>query len=503
MTVIIVAMIPVTGSNKAYMSNPTRTIRATDLYSLTECDRMVYLNHNRDKNLRDERSEYQKYLAAEGEAFEDRVVATLKVEKPAYIIGDLETGWQQTLELMQNGAKIIYQGVLLHDDVVGVPDLLIRVDDVASALGTHIYRPVDIKLASKSKKGHRLQVMCYAWLLEQIQTVRPVGSLYLKDAKDAVGLFTEEIVKFDAPLFNAYLAETRLLAAGEERKPFISSVCKMCGWQSFCTQIAEENHDASLLPGMRRTVWQMLHTQNRGRISDVTNIPREELLNIKGVGDKVADKILRHAQALTNDEAIIFKKIKLPAPSPYDVFYDIESIPNEQFHYLMGYVVKRDGTWVYEYDLAEKPADEGLMWLSFLARLDAFLGHKGAHVYHYGAYEKTAIKQLTERHGGTERAERLMDRLVNLEKAIKKSIALPLRSYSLKAVAPWLGFSWDSETTSGGDSVLDFIHWLENGDRTYINRILHYNEEDCHATVAVRDWLWETKSEAEKTLHNE
>lgn len=471
------------------MTISTRLIRATDLYSLKECDRMVFLNHNGDRSLKDERSEYQKYLAEQGDAFEDEVVATLEVEEPAYVIGDLETGWQQTLQLMQSGAKIIYQGVLRHDDVVGIPDLLLRVDDVPSKLGNHIYRPVDVKLASKAKKGHKLQVMCYIWLLEQIQGVRPIGALYLKDTSDGLGLFTEEVVDFEGDTFHEYLAEARVLANGEERRPFISSVCKMCSWRTFCGDIALANEDASLLPGMRRTVWQMLHARGKGRISEVTTIPKDELMQLKGVGDKVADKILLHARALTDDQSIVFKPVKLPPPSPYDVFYDIESIPNEQFHYLMGFVVQRNSQWMYEYDLAEQASDEASMWHSFLNRLDEFLQHEGAHVYHYGAYEKTAIKQLTERHGGSAQAERLLDRLVNLEKAIKKSIALPLHSYSLKSVAPWLGFNWDSETTSGGASVIDFINWLDNGDRSYISRILHYNEEDCHATVAVRDWL--------------
>lgn len=487
------------GSSLLEMNTNVKLIRATDLYSFTECDRMVFLNHHGDKSLRDKRSEYQQYLAEQGEAFEDDVVATLPVEEPSYVIGDLETGWQETLKLMQAGAGIIYQGVLIHDGVVGIPDLLLRVDDVMSpsAFGDYIYRPVDIKLASKAKKGHKLQVMCYIWLLENIQQTRPVGSLYLKDSSSSLGLFTEEVVNFEAEKFNKVLAETRLLAAGEERKPFISSACKMCGWQSFCTGLATESEDASLLPGMRRTVWQHLHDRGKGSIADVTTIPRDELLAIKGVGDKVADKILRHAHALTNDEVIVFKTIKLPEPSPYDIFYDIESIPNEQFHYLMGMVVRRSDGWVYEYDLAEQRKDEPAMWRSFLDRLDQFLEHDGAHVYHYGAYEKTSIKQLTERHGGAAQAERLLDRLVDLEKVIKKSIVLPLQSYSLKAVAPWLGFQWDSETTTGGGSVVDFIHWLDDGDRSFLDRILHYNEEDCHATVAVRDWLLEKMYEAD------
>jgi len=471
----------------------TNFIKATDLYSLAECDRMVFLNHNGDKSLRSKRGQYQLYLAEQGEAFEQEVIADMDFAEPAYVIGDLETGWERTRELMEEGAKVIYQGVLMHDGVVGIPDLMFRVDEVPSRLGRHIYRPVDVKLASKSKKGHQMQVMCYTWLLERIQGVQPVGALYLRlsqeDPLAASSLYQEEIVPFDPDAFFTSLSEVRRLAAGEERKPFMTSVCKMCTWYDFCQGIAESTNDPSLLPGMRRTVWHALHNAGKTSIPDVLTLSREQLMSFKGVGEKVADTILRHAEALSTGSAVPIAAPKLPPSSDADIMFDIESIPADGFLYLMGVLAKRDDEWAYEYDLAEHPDDEEHMWEAFLQRIDALLNGSDGHVYHYGVYERSALNQMIKRYGEDPRAERLMSRLVDLEKVIRKSMALPLRSYSLKSVGPWLGFQWDSSTQSGGDSIVDYVQWLATGDRRYLDEIIHYNEEDCHATVAIRDWL--------------
>jgi uncharacterized protein len=79
--------------------------------------------------------------------------------------------------------------------------------------------------------------------------------------------------------------------------------------------------------------------------------------------------------------------------------------------------------------------------------------------------------------------------MIDLEKVLKESAALPLPGYSLKQVAPWIGFSWNTDTQAGDDSMLEYLAWLEDGQRGHLDGILAYNEADCHATVAILDWL--------------
>jgi uncharacterized protein len=72
---------------------------------------------------------------------------------------------------------------------------------------------------------------------------------------------------------------------------------------------------------------------------------------------------------------------------------------------------------------------------------------------------------------------------------LKEAVALPLTGYSLKDVAPWLGFKWTGTTKDAESSIMEYLHWLEDGDHAHLDCILRYNEDDCRATLAVYDWL--------------
>jgi uncharacterized protein len=113
----------------------------------------------------------------------------------------------------------------------------------------------------------------------------------------------------------------------------------------------------------------------------------------------------------------------------------------------------------------------------------------GGIVYHYGSYETTSIRKLIERYGLDPRAEALYDRLIDLEKVLKASVVLPLEGYSLKDIAPWLGFSWSADNYKADDSMISYLEFQADGDHAHLNNILTYNQDDLKATRMIRDWL--------------
>jgi predicted RecB family nuclease len=456
-------------------------IHATDLYSLTQCDRQVYLDHHGDRSLRAAPDPYQSWLREQGRRHETQVIEQFKVETPPYTYDNLEIGFEITLGLMKEGVPHIYQGVLIHGDMVGIPDLLERVDGPSTLGGWH-YRPLDIKSASKSSEGHRLQVMAYCALLERLQGVRPDGALLLNlplEERSEGNLYQSEPVEFDEALYRAKLSEALLLADGREPKPFLSSACASCAWREVCTPMVEQAGDASLIPGLRRDVWRTLHLRGLGTLAALAASSVDEIIEIKGVGEKTAPQLIQRARSLSSGEVIILSLPELP-PAGCIVF-DVESAPSQGVYYLMGTLSGDD----YEVDLAESPQDEGHMWWNFLGRMKSTTGP----IAHYGNYERQTVNKLAERHGGADEAAALLERMVDLEKLLKEAAILPLRSYSLKAVAPWMGFSWNSAVEGGADSILEYIRWLEDGDRAHLARITDYNSEDCRATRVVLEWL--------------
>jgi predicted RecB family nuclease len=58
----------------------------------------------------------------------------------------------------------------------------------------------------------------------------------------------------------------------------------------------------------------------------------------------------------------------------------------------------------------------------------------------------------------------------------------------LKNLAPEAGFHWRDDSPSGEASMAWFDHAIREGE-PWRTRILEYNEDDCRATQALRDWL--------------
>lgn len=462
-------------------------VRATDLGKLTKCNRQVYLDHNGDPALRAEVSPFRKWIQQAGQAHEAAVADRMgAADAVAYPVGDLEEGFRLTLDAMRRGVDTIYQGVLIHDRLVGIPDLLIKTPG-SSRWGKYAYRPADIKLGSTLQEGDRLQVMAYIALLEAIQGVRPEGTLILRappaersDEHQTV----EERVVFDAPLFEARIGQVYQLSDGAEPDPFISSTCSECPWRELCIPIAEKRQDVSLVPGLKRKVWHALHERGLGTLPAAASASKEALINIKGVGEKTALDIIRRSQALSQGRVIQIGTPALPE-SDAAVFFDIESVPSEGIIYLWGMLVRRGSDEAFEYVLARHPDEEPARWQDFLDRIGELPGP----VYHYGYYERMVLKRFLEKHGPDPRVDALTARLVDLKKQLTDSVVLPLRGNSLKDVAPWLGYKWTGETQAADDSMVEYLSWLEDGQVERIEHILAYNEHDCRATAAVYDWL--------------
>ena len=85
--------------------------------------------------------------------------------------------------------------------------------------------------------------------------------------------------------------------------------------------------------------------------------------------------------------------------------------------------------------------------------------------------------------------DELLLRFVDILKQIVDAVTLPRESYALKHLARWMGFEWRDEAANGAQSICWYDDWLTTGDRTHLNTILRYNEDDCQATYRVKDWL--------------
>ena len=121
------------------------------------------------------------------------------------------------------------------------------------------------------------------------------------------------------------------------------------------------------------------------------------------------------------------------------------------------------------------------------------LRHPDAHVYHYAAYEETAIKRLAMFHGTREGAvDDLLrsHRLVDLYRVVREAVRTSEPGYSIKNMERfYLAEARGGEVTNAGDSIVIYERWRRTGEPRLLDEIADYNRIDCSSTLHCRDWL--------------
>ena len=126
------------------------------------------------------------------------------------------------------------------------------------------------------------------------------------------------------------------------------------------------------------------------------------------------------------------------------------------------------------------------------------------HVYHYGAYEVSALRRLAGRHGTREEIVDGLLRsgvLIDLYEVVRHGLLLGEPSYSIKNVERLYRPKRDTEVGKGDQSVAAYNSWLDAPDgpdastSETLRSLAEYNRDDCESTRALADWLWKLRCE--------
>ena len=88
------------------------------------------------------------------------------------------------------------------------------------------------------------------------------------------------------------------------------------------------------------------------------------------------------------------------------------------------------------------------------------------------------------------RLRELKKSCVDLLEVVKDNYYIPVPTYSIKKVAPFLGFSWRQKGVGAFESMVLYWDWLENPDHKIIQKVLDYNEDDCVAMAYIDEKLF-------------
>ena len=187
----------------------------------------------------------------------------------------------------------------------------------------------------------------------------------------------------------------------------------------------------------------------------------------------------------------------LPDPDKGDLFFDFEGDPlwtadgtEWGLEYLFGVLERRRHVPAA---VGARPPQRapGARRLPRRWCASAASATRSMHIYHYAAYEKTALLRLAGRYGvGEDEVDDLLRNgvLVDLYPLVRKSIRVGTENYSLKSLEPlYMGYELRAgEVTTATDSIVQYARYCELRDdgrddeaAVVLKEIEDYNHYDC------------------------
>ena len=257
--------------------------------------------------------------------------------------------------------------------------------------------------------------------------------------------------------------------SSESPPVILNEHCPYCQFQASCKAIAEKNDDISLLDRATPKVIQQYHSKGIFTVRQLSYLFRPRKNRRRLTKKQITHRLELQALAIRTNK-IYLQETPAISRNQVELFLDIEGIPDQNFYYLIGLLVCKEGRVCSHSFWADTSNDEEFIWKQFLENINEY---PEAPIYHYGSYEPRAIATLAMRYQAE--YEPIKARLVNINEYIYGRIYFPVRSNSLKDIARFIGAQWTSPNASGLQSLAWRYLWEETGDDTYKQSLTVYN----------------------------
>lgn len=355
------------------------------------------------------------------------------------------------------------------------------------------YTPIIISQNEKISQIEKLSLVIRCLILKELQGILPeFGKIvygchlkstkvaiktYLQEAKNKLNELIETITNSKAPRF------------------YQNNYCRVCEFQVPCKAKLVETDDLSLLGRISKK--EIIKRNNRGIFSiyqlSYTFRPRKEK-NKKGAIQK-SQQFLWELKALAlREKRTYVREVPVIKDIKTEIYLDFEGLPEENFIYLIGMLVKDCGNEKWFYFWANSLEEEEDIFKKFINTLSGFNEYI---IYHYGNYEIRALKRIKVKLDKIyeQKITQIITNSVNILSFFTSTIYPPTYTNELKNIADFLGFQWTDDKASGLQSIVWRKKWELSNDTVYKSQIIQYNRDDCLALVIIRDWLSNIKEQ--------
>jgi uncharacterized protein len=473
----------------------------------------------------DEQTEDEKLIAETGDQHERIVLAEFKSATPQLEEipkRNFSEALAKTVEAINARAPIIYQGALQHENFAGYSDFLIL--DQAG-----LYQVWDTKLARSPKPYYAIQLCCYSEMLAPLLDGKmPAKFGIILGSKERVEFRVEDFfhyyLRIKASFLEMHHGFTGKLADCPEPLPR----AEHRRWTSHAEAFFIKSDHLVQVAGISVGQIKKLKSAGIGTVAELANASGKQVRKLAGdsLEKLVAQARLQcqtRADRATQPDApprfeiLPFTGIHgepvglaaLPPDHTADVFFDMEGYPLMPggLEYLFGASTRSGDAgkldfhdwWAHDRD-GEKLAFESFVdWV-----FSRWKQNPGMHIYHYAAYEVSAVRRLSTRH---DTRQDLVDELlrndvfIDLYQIVAHGLRIGEDSYSIKKVEHLYRPKRATDVATAVDSIVQYARWIESkqpGDwveSPILKGIRDYNEDDCKSTAELLIWLRKVAAE--------
>jgi len=279
-----------------------------------------------------------------------------------------------------------------------------------------------------------------------------------------------------------------------EPPAILNKHCLVCQFRTHCETKAEQEDNLSRLNGVTPRVIRRYEKKGIFTVKQLSYLfkPRRRKKHAKNPPPTIHNIELQALAIRTG--RIYLQELPTLTRQETELFLDIESLPDQDLHYLIGLLICQGVTIVYHPFWANKPDEEETIWQAFCAMVNQY---PLAPIYHYGSYEPRTVAKLANRHTTDSESLNLKMRMINVHKQIYGKVYFPVYSNRLKDVARFVGATWTHPEASGLQSIVWRYKWEETRENQYKDMLLTYNKEDCRALKVLVDELFKIQHSAD------
>ena len=507
-----------------------------DLLAQLECEHRLHMDWSAAKSLipnpKNELSREMQMLIDRGNKHENELKikaesngSYIEIKNFDYSITSFEASMKETLAAMSVGIETISQGTLFTGEYLAFVDFLILVKDengipLKDSKGRYIYDPVDAKSARSAKRSAVLQVASYAQALRRLGLPDPhfvhlwlagdlTWSTPAQNVMDLGELFMERV--------NLNVVNYKGIPENSYAPP--REACTRCKWKVNCEDGREKANDLSLVQEIKNITRQSLIEGGITTLGELANADdTKRPLPPHGVSLKMYEALRAQASIQIRGKGLdipifegkdISTLSQVPESSPGDIWFDMEGDPfaenGDGLEYMFGvYWINQDQEHDFKTFDARDRDSERVAFINFMAWiLEKLTEFPNAHIYHYAAYEKTALLKLARRHVAMEdEVDNLLRKgtLVDLYSVVRKAFRFSTTSMSIKHIEHVYQSKRDKDNAVNDavGSVVEFEDALEqlregNEEKFHliVSGIRDYNRDDCSSTYKLDKWIRE------------